>query len=331
MPGHGIIDNERHISRIFFSNFISYASPMPQQFHLKNLKTLPYGGASCVIDNAQQAVVYNAITNSINNKCLEDTKIQDQFLDTYFQWIKSSHLNQFKNLDKFTVKAYSNGTTEGFDKFYLRNNKRRFRCFRGEYMYHGASWKSCFPDWKYIDDEAIDSNDAVVISLPFSDTGNQHVRMIDVLETCDQLGVPVLVDCAFVGICHNIDFDFDHPCVTDITFSLSKTFPVANLRIGMRLTREDHDDGLLVHTKTNYNNRLGAAVGIQLLSTYSVDWNMEKWHHQLLNFCKQLDITPSNTVIFGLGDEKYQEYNRGGPTNRLCLAKYLSQGILPND
>jgi hypothetical protein len=304
---------------------------MTQNFHLKNLKTLPYGSASCVIDPDQQNVVYNLISKAVQDKCLDDITIQDRFLEKYFQWLHTSQLNEFKNLDKFSVKAYSNGTTEGFDKFYLRNSTRRFRCFRGEYMYHGASWKLYFPNWKYIDDEPIDKNDAVIISLPFGDTGNQHISMLEMLDTCSQLGVPVLIDCAFVGICQNINFDFDHPAITDITFSLSKAFPVANLRIGMRLTRDDCDDGLLIHNKTNYNNRLGAAVGLDLISQYSIDWNVERWHDQQLEFCKQLNIVPSNTIIFGLGDENYQQYNRGGSANRLCLARYLYNRVLPND
>jgi hypothetical protein len=304
---------------------------MTQSFHLKNLKTLSYGGASCVIDPVQTAAVYASIGRAVDTQCLDDTAVQNRFLDTYYQWIQCGQLNQFKNLDKFAVKAFSNGTTEGFDKFYLRNGHRRFRCFRGEYMYHGASWKLYSPAWRFIEDEPLYSNDAVVISLPFSDTGNQHSKMDEMLDRCKFLGIPVLVDCAFVGICQNINFDFDHPAITDITFSLSKTFPVANLRIGMRLTRDDNDDGLLVHTKTNYNNRLGAAVGLDLIAKYSVDWNVERYQEQQITLCQELDIIPSNTVIFGLGDERYQQYNRGSKTNRLSLAKWLYSGILPND
>jgi hypothetical protein len=304
---------------------------MTQKFHLANLKQLPYGGASCVIDSAQTNAVYHSITKAIAKDCLNDHTIQDQFLEEYFDWIQKTKLNQYKNLDKFSVKAYSNGTTEGFDKFYLRNLNRRFRCFRGEYMYHGASWKLYRPDWKFIEDAPLESTDAVVVSLPFSDTGNQHSGMNELLDTCDRLQIPVLIDCAFVGICQNINFDFDRSCITDITFSLSKTFPVANLRIGMRLTRYDNDDGLLVHTKTNYNNRLGAAVGLDLIQQFSVDWNVTNYQSHQIKLCKELDVVPSNTVIFGLGNDRYKQYNRGGSTNRLSLAKWLCAGELPCD
>ena len=198
-------------------------------------------------------------------------------------------------------------------------------------MYHGASWKMYFPNWCYLNDHDLNSNDAVVISLPFSDTGNVHVDTQTILDRCTELGIPVLIDCAFVGICANIDFDFDQPCITDIVFSLSKTFPVANLRIGMRLTRIDDDDSLLVHKKTNYTNRLGAAVGLDLIQEFSVDYTHERWHKQQLNFCTQLGIIPSKSVIFGLGDHLYQQYNRGNLTNRMCMSRYLKYGELPSD
>jgi hypothetical protein len=304
---------------------------MSEKFILKNLKHKHYGGASCVADSAIELTTYDYIRQACNDNCLTDLGIQDRFLETYIAWIKNSSLNSFKGLEQFPIAAYSNGTTESFDKFYMQHNQRRFRCFRGEYMYHMASWKLICPDWKYIDDEPLAENDAVVLSSPFSDTGDVHPQMKDVLEQCTQKGIPVLIDCAFVGICRDITFDFDYPCVTDIVFSLSKTFPVANVRIGMRLSRIDSDDGLLVHKKTNYTNRLGAAVGILLMNHYSVDYNCNTWRDTQERFCQQLGIVPSKSVIFGIGDDRYSEYNRGGTGNRLCFAKWLEQGVLPDD
>jgi histidinol-phosphate/aromatic aminotransferase/cobyric acid decarboxylase-like protein len=152
-----------------------------------------------------------------------------------------------------------------------------------------------------------------------------------VLNQCDQLGIPVLIDCAFFGICQDIEFNFDRPCITDITFSLSKSFAVANLRIGMRLTRYDDDDSLLVHQITNYNNRLACGVGLELIERYSADYNVETWSAAQAKFCEQIGVTPSKSVVFGLGGEAFSKYNRGGTTNRLCFSKYLYSGILPND
>jgi hypothetical protein len=299
--------------------------------HLTNLKSLKFGGASCVIDPTMDQVVKQTIISCAGDYCFNDLDIQNKFVEKYFSWIQNSKNNSFKNLDKFAVLSYSNGTTEGFDKFYINNNRCRFRIFRGEYMYHGATWKSSHPDWKYIEDEPLRPNDAVIVSAPFSDTGNIHPRMSDMLDQCHKLSIPVLVDCAFVGICGNIEFDFDHPAITDITFSLSKTFPVANLRIGMRCRRQDNDDGILIHQKTNYTNRLGSAVGLSLIEKYSVDHNFETWRSRQLQFCKELNVEPSDSVIFGLGDHNWSKYNRGTTSNRLCFSRWFAQKDLPTD
>ena len=305
---------------------------MTVQPAMNNLKTLNFGGASSVIDPEMLSIVYDIIFDLANQgQFLQDLEIQNKFLSDYQAWIQASQLNQLSGLDQFPIAAFSNGTTESFDKFYLKNSTRRFRCFRGEYMYHQAAWRNYFPTWKYIEDEPLAAGDAVVISMPFSDTGEIHHESMSVLDQCDALGISVLIDCAFFGICQDIKFNFDRPCISDITFSLSKSFPVANLRIGMRLTRTDDDDSLLVHNKTNYNNRLACAVGVQLLKTCTADYNVNTWRKTQLKFCEQLGVVPSRSVVFGLGGPEFSKYNRGGKTNRLCFAKYLYSGTLPRD
>ena len=138
-------------------------------------------------------------------------------------------------------------------------------------MYHMAAWRNYFPDWKYIEEQPLAKNDAVVISFPFADTGGEHPKMKEILDQCELLGIPVLLDCAYFGICQNIEFDLTHPAITDLTFSLSKFLPVAHLRIGMRLTKEDDDDSLLVLNKTNYTNRIGLSVGEQILQEFNLE------------------------------------------------------------
>ncbi len=247
----------------------------------------------------------------------------DDFCKKYLLWIQSTKLNSIKGIEKFTFSAYSNGTTEAFDKFYIKNNKRRFRCFRGEYVYHQVTWRNNWPDWKFLEDDILRENDAVIISLPFSDTGNEHSMMRDTLVQCSQLGIPVLVDCAYFGVCANIDFNFNYDCITDITFSLSKAFPLAYARIGMRLTKTDDDDGLLMLHKIGYTNRISAALGAKIIEKYSPDYIFNKYSEKQKILCEELGIVPSNTVTFGLDyDNKYPEYNRGTATNRLGLYKH---------
>jgi hypothetical protein len=284
-----------------------------------DLRHKPFGNSEAIKDADVLAVLdYINVGQSL--------QLQSNFCTSYLQWIKSTTLNTFVGLEQFTHTAYSNGTTESFDKFYLKNADKRFRCFKGEYKYHQLSWRDCF-NWAFLEDDALQLGDAVVISLPFSDTGNEHVNMNQVLTECNVLDIPVLIDCAYFGICSNITFDVSHKCITDLTFSLSKTFPVAHARIGMRLTKIDNDDSLFVCDKAGYVNRIGCAIGQALISTFTPDYIVKTYKDKQFEICSLLDITPSNTVLFGLGGPEWNEYNRGCDTNRLGLHKYLTQNI----
>ena len=292
---------------------------------LVNLKSLPYGGAQYVVTPDLEQFVKSAIAKATNDDCLWNTNVKQKFLDLYRSWITQSKLNTVVGLEDFPIATFSSGTTEAFDKFYLKNLHRRIRYFRGEYMYHQVAGRQYFKEAKFVEDDDLDSNDVLVLSLPFSDTGNAHPSMEDTLKKCSQLGIPVLLDCAYFGICSNIEFNLNHDCITDVTFSLSKTFPVPHLRIGMRLTRYDDDDSLLVMNKTDYVNRLSCAVGVELLENFSPDTIHQRYQIAQFELCNKLGITPSKCVIFGVDESNaYPQYNRGGNTNRLCLSKYLN-------
>ena len=281
---------------------------------------LKFGNSSAILD---RHVLQSLKQISLDlEHVLYDTSIAEQFTNRYLSWITSTKINSFVGLDKFSHACYSNGTTESFDRFYAKNSDRRFRCFRGEYMYHQLSWRNNYK-WKYIEDESITRGDAVVISLPFSDTGDKHDCMDEILKICTALEIPVLIDCAYFGICESIEFDLSYPCITDVVFSLSKTFPVAHARIGMRLTKVDDDDPLFVVNKSGYVNRLGAAIGLELISKYMPDYIPLTYKTKQLEFCNYLSVVPSNTVLFGIGDKTWNEYNRGNVTNRLSFHKYF--------
>jgi hypothetical protein len=294
---------------------------------IQNLKELPYGGAQHVVSKELENFVANCINQVMSENVLQNSDIHNKFLSEYVLWINSSKKNTFIGLENFSVKAFSSGTTESFDKFYLKNLTRRLRYFKGEYMYHmvaGRQYflkKSCF-----LEDDDLDKNDVVVISLPFSDTGNPHPDMEQVLLQCDRLDIPVLIDCAYFGICSGIIFNLNHKCITDLTFSLSKSFPVPHLRIGMRLTKTDDDDLLLVMNKTNYINRLSAGVGLKVIQRFTPDYIYEKYRLSQEKICKNLNVEPSSCVIFGIDKiNQYPEYNRNAISNRLSFAKILDQ------
>lgn len=286
------------------------------QYDKSNLK---YGHSTAINDTDVIVYIKNFKPDIFESLQTDSSR----YIDIFKNWLLKSNNNSLLGLENFKYGVYSNGTTESFEKFYWNNQNRRFRCFKGEYLYHKIAWRD--RDWAFIEDKKLDKNDAVVISLPFADTGCKHEKMDYVLHNCSAMGIPVLVDGCYFGISKGIEYNLNHTCITDVTFSLSKVFPVAHARIGIRFTKKDTDDLLFVTHKHSYNNRIGAQLGIYLMEKFSADYIYNKYRPCQLNICKKLNVSPSDTVIFGIGDHSWQEYNRGTETNRLSFHKILNE------
>lgn len=287
-------------------------------------RNMDFGSAFAI----QDPETVKVLREPMDLQCLNSDTVIDEFLYEYDAWIKSTHSNTITGLEDFKYRCYSNGTTEAFDKFYMKNATRRFRCYKGEYMYHRLAWRDKF-HWQWIEDAPLHKNDAVVISLPFANTGNKHEHYHDLMRKCSELGVPVLVDCAYFGVCRSEHIDVAYPCITDVVFSLSKTFPVAYARIGMRYTKEDDDDTMFVYHKISYNNKVGAALGMKYFERFSPDYMAQKYLDKQLDFCEALAVEPSKTILFGNDYlDQYPEYNRGGNSNRLSFHKQYIKGVL---
>lgn len=283
-------------------------------------RSLPFGNVFSIKDTD----VVNLL-DSLKVEDLFNDEIQHQFLERYKEWILSTKNNTVKGLELYPYACFSNGTTESFDKFYAKHSTKRFRFFKGEFLYHRLSCRNNNYNWKYLDEGELEQNDVVIISLPFSDTGSKHDCMDSVLDQCDKLKIPVLVDCVYFGVCSDIDFNFNRSCITDLTFSLSKSLCAANLRIGMRLTKVDDDDPLFVTNKIGYINKLSASIGLKLINTFSPDYIFNKYRFRQIEYCEILGVKPGNCVMFGLGGDTWKEYNRERNTNRLSLHKFLAE------
>ena len=258
------------------------------------------------------------------NEILNSQEIKDTFLLNYFRWLKKSSLIEYKGLEEFKHKSFSHGTIQGFDFFYSKHNNKRFRFFKGEFIYHKLSCRNNFK-FKYLEEGELEKGDAVIISLPFSDNGGAHPKMNSVLKKCDKIGIPVLLDLAYINISGDLSVDLNFKCIETLTFSLSKTFSsLERLRVGMRLNREYEDDPMDVFNSINMVNNYGAFIGNELINYFESDYNYNKYHKKQIEICKMHNLKISSCVIFGLGDEKFLDYNRGGAFNRVCISNLLS-------
>jgi len=258
--------------------------------------------------------------------------IQGNFVKNFFNWISSSKLNNLTGLDNFVNKKLVAGTAQAFDHFYWRHKTKRFRFYNGEFMYHNAVLKHG-GSWEYINNSSLLANDAVILSVPFSDYGSQHANTKNLLDRCTELEIPVLLDFAYYPCTKNINLNLDlYPTIETITFSISKAFYGAEfLRVGIRLERKDTDDGIDVFNSVDMVNRISISVANELIKKYSIDHSWNQYSDLYYNVCKTLGLSPTDCIMFGLGDDKWKEYNRGNTVNRVCISNLIGEELNDND
>jgi len=251
------------------------------------------------------------------------SQVIDDFLENYYQWIAATSFIQ--GLERFVVKRFSQGTTETFDKFYFKHRARKIRFFDGEYAYHRINLRHTGSCAAISAEEPLREGDALILSIPFADTLDLyagHYRNLKQLFTeCDRLSIPVLLDLVFLGTLRQLSVDASFGCIDAMTFSLSKTFPVGNCRIGMRLSRDDYDDGLNFYHVERYNSLISATIGLALVRQFDAFYMVENYHSEHLAICQSLNLEPSGSILFGFGGDEYKAYRRANLCNRVFVGR----------
>lgn len=244
------------------------------------------------------------------------------YTNAWSDWLISTSNKTITGLDKFYHADYTCGTSQTFDHFVIKHANRQISVLRGDFQYHACITRH--NNFSYIDN-IIHANQALIVSLPFSDFGCEHPKFRSILDQCNNLNVPVCLDLAYWGISKNISLDLNqYPCITEITSSLSKPFyTLENHRVGVRFSRDYQNDGISMLNEVNMQNNFSMSLGIHFMQTFSADWMWQELKDQYATICVQNDLTATDTVIFALGDQRrHSDFNRGVDGNfRVCISQ----------
>jgi hypothetical protein len=280
---------------------------------------LLFQGSRAVKDPAIVEIINNIFDQQTHPSVLLHRSNLDNFKKIIPKWISQHTNSQLQGLNNYKI-DFSNGTTQSFDSFYYRHRQRRMRCFVGEYFYHLKTWDNNNTNWSFVNEQAqLQYGDALVISLPFCDTGTTLLGFDQLLDLCDSLNIPVLVDCCYYPISGNIHADLRHDCIDTVAFSLSKAFPIANLRIGVRFTKSSIVDGQTLHDSIGYNNTLSAYVGLKLIENFSSDYIYKTYKIKQQTVCDFFGLEASDSVLFAVGDQNWNQYSRANLLNTYQL------------
>lgn len=257
-----------------------------------------------------------------------------EYADIWRNWLTFTNLKSISGLDKFKYADYTQGTSQTFDNFVIKNSNRGITALRGEFQYHKCISKFMeFSELRHIHPDFLYGPDlhALIISAPFSDYGCVHPEFEIILDICNRFNIPVCLDLAYWGIAKNVHIDLDKwPCIHEVTCSLSKPFHILeNHRVGIRFTREYADDGISMLNEVDMQNTHSMSLGAHYMKQFSPDYMWEKYCDAHLAVCNDMNIYVTDTVIFGIStDDADAEFNRGIPgNNRICIAQQLKHRI----
>jgi hypothetical protein len=257
-----------------------------------------------------------------NDKSM-DTNIQAQYLEFFPSWVASSRLNTVRGLERFPLRRLTSGNTQAFDDFYIRYSDRVFRFLPGEYPYLSKYARR----WEFVEEAgSLSRKDVLVMSAPFSATGNMHPQFYELLRRAEDIDVPVFIDCAFFGITRGLELDLGFRCIQSVGFSYSKAFGAGCFRSGVEFSKQSGGPAS-IQNDWIYVQLLSAKIGMEIAAHYSPDYIPAKYRGLQERICSLHGLTPSNTVIFGLGDERFRYFDIDGVTNRVCITPSIAKQL----
>ena len=241
--------------------------------------------------------------------------VVEEYISVFIDWIYSSRKNTVSQdlKEKYFRKDITVGTTQTFDEAYFRYAGRRLRLFRGEYAYH----RRCYPNWLWLDQAAkqnhewgtaLDSKDWVIVSHPFCGTGGEHPKLKELLDQCEKKNVPVLMDCAWFGTCFGLNFDFSHPAIKAVAFSLSKGIGLGSMRTGLRFSSYQ-EENMPIAQQNRYKHLVlsNCQIGIYQMKRFNSDFIFNKYFHWYEKLCKSYGMKAVNCLHVSLLPS-YNEY-----------------------
>ena len=274
--------------------------PINSEFNEIRSKTWSvYSSGNCIKD--KDLIEF---TDKVNiNRYLRDPYVVKQFEEYFPVWLQKCSRFTFTGIDDFAYSCFSQGSQEYFLNFYITNRNKRFRIFKGEYWWHMECWKKLGLNWAYIDEAELDENDVVIISCPFARIGDVHPQQNELIEKCEKIGVPVMLDFIYLpnATFDSLQIDLRPSCIKSLSFSMSKTFPIANARVALRMTREKIHDPMQISNDENVSNRLASGIGLECMQKFNVDYMAEKYKEEQLHWCKLLGLKPTKVVHFAEG------------------------------
>lgn len=232
--------------------------------------------------------------NSLNMKDYpsDSNQYTKHFIEKVTKWIKSSKLNNIKNLDSLQVTDAILGVSQQIDELHYRYGNRLV-IFDGEYAYHWRLNPSILKVLHYSD---IPAGSVLVMSYPSVRTAGNVEEITELLDFCYKNSVEVHIDAAWLGQCKNIEIDLSHPAIKTFSVSLSKAYSMGSQRIGVRYSRECIDGPINIMNKFGYNNVSDMWIGANMIDELGSDFWWKNYNTEYTKVCNDFALKETDSI-----------------------------------
>lgn len=229
---------------------------------------------------------------------------QEEFSEKMHQWLHSNTNNNLRGLGEYNHREVCIGVTGFIDNLIMKYGIENLQIFEHDYTYY----KRLCPDKIWATVGNLIPKQPLLIALPFPGFGDVHQSMSEILDECIEKQIPVFIDGAWMTAATGIDFDFDHPAIQSVAFSLSKGMSLDWNRIGIRYSKViDPTDSISIANKFATNNIIDMSVGMVYMENFHQSYQWEKYGKLYHEACKQFLLRPTKCLHMA------RHFNTGAP------------------
>lgn len=242
-------------------------------------------------------------------------KVKPLFLEKVDQWIHGSALNKVSGLDSFPHRDFISGVTHSLDDLHI-SFPQTLVCMENEYAYH----RRMKPDFVHRTLRTLEPGDVLVFAIPFAWYGAEHPQTKEILDRCLELGIPVHVDSAYFGCLRGFNFNYDHPAIQSVSFSLSKGLGMGSQRVGVRYSRNRHLGPVSIINDFSMEIASLMNAGIKVIDQFGSDYLQNRYGEAYDLVCEKLNLQKTKTIHVAFVEE---EFGKWMPVGVRSFLRYL--------
>lgn len=242
---------------------------------------------------------WNFIDDSFSSAQVSGTvSVYNKFKNLFQSHITGSRLNSITGLETAARIDIIQGCTQYIENLHLKGD---IQVLEHEYSYH----YKINPRAIICKVENLQPRIPLIVSIPFSSVGITRPDMMELLDSCVKLNIPVHLDGAWITAARNINIDFCHPAISSLGISMSKGYGTSGWnRVGLRWTKSTAEDSITLINDHLQITAYPVVIGNYILENMQSDhlWNTHGANH--FKICNDFGLASSDTIHMATKNHK---------------------------